>query len=273
MIGRARERARRIAAVALGPAIAIALALALAPVRAAAQESSAQESAPRVDGGEASREEEARALFERGTSAVRAGRFADARRDLERSIALAPRASTAFNLVVALRGIGAVVEASALCDRLLAGALGEVSPERRAEASPVCRDAAAAIAQLRIAVSDGGPVEIRVDGVSLGRLAPGEELERALDPGRHVVTRIATGGAPADREITLEPGAHATIELGGAAGGAPPEGEADVGLVIGLAAGGAALAIAAAIAIGVAVASSQQGDGADYPVIVTLARF
>jgi len=46
-------------------------------------------------------QDDPRALFERGTLAVEEGRFAEAEPDLERSRSLAPRPTTALNLIVA----------------------------------------------------------------------------------------------------------------------------------------------------------------------------
>lgn len=65
---------------------------------------------------------EARSLFELGTRAVHEGRFRESEDALTRSLLLVARPATAFNLVVALRGMGAMVRASGVCERSLSGA-------------------------------------------------------------------------------------------------------------------------------------------------------
>lgn len=216
-------------------------------------------------------DDEARSLFDRGTTAVHEGRFADARIDLERSLTLAPRAPTAFNLVVALRGMGQLVAASDVCEGLLAGRYGEIAPAQRAEAMPLCDAARAGVAQLAVRVGGEATLEIRIDGLAVGEAAPGELVEQDLDPGAHVVTIVSAGHAPIDRAIELEPGARTELELVGPAP-RPASSDPDLGLVIGLSAGGAAL-VAAIVIVAVVASSSQRSNDGDYPVVATLLRF
>lgn len=216
-------------------------------------------------------EDDARALFERGTAAVHEGRFADARVELERSLTLAPRAPTAFNLVIALRGMGQLVRAGDVCETLLADRYGAIEATQRAEAERVCADARAGIARLRVRAAGESAFELRIDGLSLGEIEPGDVVDHSVDPGAHVVTLVAPGHPPVDRVVELERGAQSELELLG-----PPrartESGPDVGLVFGITAGSAALV--AAIAIVAVVATSAQGPvGGDFPVTATLLRF
>lgn len=210
-------------------------------------------------------EPEARALFERGSAAVRAGRLADARRDLERSLALVPRASTGFNLVVALRGMGELVSANDVCERLLGGELGALEDAQRAQATSVCADTREGIATLRVRAAGAAPFELRVDGLSLGMLAPGDELDQALDPGAHVVTVVAEGGTPVDR--ALDAGRGERLELALEAPSVARDGGADVGWIVAGSLAGAA--VVAAVVIGIVVATGA-GPREDYPIVETL---
>src|SRR5512147_3037867 len=71
-------------------------------------------------------EEQARQLFDEGKDAMAVGRFSEAKDRFERSLALVPRASPAFNLAVALRGMGRPKEASDVLTRLLGGEYGDL---------------------------------------------------------------------------------------------------------------------------------------------------
>lgn len=217
-------------------------------------------------------QEDARALFERGTAAIHEGRFADARPDLERSLALDARPATAFNLVIALRGMGRLIDAGTACEALLAGEHGPLEDAQRVEAASICDDARRGVAHLRVRIGGTRPIEVRVDGVTLGDHAPGDEIDRSIDPGAHVVTAVAPGAEPVDRAVELARGASTELELAAPASARrEEEGGPDIGLAVGLSLGGAALA--AAIVVAVVLATASGPAPGDFPVTATLVRF
>lgn len=235
-----------------------------------------------VASGARAQEEDARTLFERGTRAVNEGRFADAEGDLTRSLSLAPRPATAFNLVVALEGLERFVRASELCDALLAERHGTLSVEQRGGAEARCAGVRGRVSRVVVRVTGERPLEIRVDGRVIGTIAAGAQLEAALDPGWHHVSASAEGHAPIERSLSLEPGDRteltldAPLESGSATStGAPPatttsEGP-DLGLVLGLVLGGVAI-VGGGIALGVVLSSGSPSPApGDFAVVMTLA--
>lgn len=166
----------------------------------------------------------ARALFDRGTSALEEGRFPEGRDLLQQSLALHPHAATAFNLIVALRGTEQPTEAVRHCGELLAGSYGQLTDDRRAQATEICRGAEEERARIEIVVTGAPRATIRIDGERVGELAGGEVLERFVDPGRHVIAVSSSGRAAAERTVRLERGGtlRTTIPLFELAA-APPE--------------------------------------------------
>jgi hypothetical protein len=96
-------------------------------------------------------------------------------------------------------------------------------------------------------------------------------LEQSVDPGTHVVTHLAPGRPRVDRSVGFERGGHVVLELSGAA---PAPAGPDLGLVIGLSAGGAGVALVIAIVIVAVVTSGPAAPVAgDFPVTSTLISF
>lgn len=136
---------------------------------------------------------EARRLFERGRDALRSGRFAEAREHLDRSLALHPHGSTAFNLAVALRGTGEPDRALALFDALLAGAHGPLPGPQREEVERLARDVRAESGVLALRISGVPEAEVRVDGRPLGEARSGRVARWHVLPGEHRVEASADG--------------------------------------------------------------------------------
>src|SRR5690606_5159985 len=212
---------------------------------------------------------EARALFERDTTAVQAGQFAEARADLERSLALVAHPSTAFNLVVALRGVGEGAAAEGVCAESPEPHLPPLDAERRREAERVCADVRASVAHLTIRAGGETPFELRLDGHTVAELAPTELLERALDPGEHVLSVVSPNGPPQDHALSLPPGARIRLELAAPAPARPAP--IDIPLIAGLTTAG--VVVLAAAIVTAALVATQSGPGADYPVVATLTSF
>lgn len=149
----------------------------------------------------------ARALFERASDELRAGRFAEARDLLNQSLALAPNPGTAFNLGVAYRGTGEALRAEAMLRSLLAGEHGSLDAGQRREVQRLLAETQAEIGTLVVRASGAERIELRLDGRLAGHVGDGESLEIRVDPGE----RIVLASAP-DRE-THE--ARARVRRGG----------------------------------------------------------
>lgn len=158
-------------------------------------------------------ESEARALFERGTTALRAGRFPEAEEDLGHSLELHPHPATAFNLAVALRGGGKPLGALRICDRLLHGAYGDLERERRTQAEEICTAAEGEVATLEVEAIGAARVDVRIDGETVATLADGQTVRRRLDPGRHVVSASAADHAGDERTVQISRGTSARVAL------------------------------------------------------------
>lgn len=230
-------------------------------------------------------QEDARALFERGTEAVDQGRFADAEPDLARSLAMAPRPATAFNLVVALEGLERPVQASVVCTALLANEYGELTTSQRSEADARCAAVRSRLAHLVVRATGDVTMEIRVDGRSIGSIAPGARLEAELDPGWHHVSASASGRGSVERSVSLTRGDRTELPIeagpreesgGGAASTgdrATPSTGPDVSLIVGLVLGAAAL-VGGAVVVGVVLGTAgPEPTPGDFPVVSTLIAF
>lgn len=151
--------------------------------------------------------EHARALFEAGVEALDAGRFAEAAPLLERSLALNPRPSVAFNLAFARVGMGQPVEARRVLDRLLAGDVGPVDPDLRARAEAKRAEATSMIAHLDV-LPEPVEADVRVDGAPTP-----SPVGLELDPGPHVIDVTARGFLDHQRALRLPPGARRTLRV------------------------------------------------------------
>jgi hypothetical protein len=154
---------------------------------------------------------EARRLFERGKEALRVGRFRDARADFERSLELVKKPSAAFNLAVALRGMGLAVEARRVLAQLLAGEYGELPAERRSAVKQLAREVRREIARLVVEIRGGPEAAVRVDGEHAGSVASGRPLDMEVNPGRHVITLSARLYRTIERRVTV--GSGRTLRL------------------------------------------------------------
>lgn len=202
-------------------------------------------------------EEEARALFEQGTAALASGRFPDARDLLRRSLEMHPHASTAFNLVVALRGTEQPTEAARVCEDLLAERLGALDAERMREARTLCDDVAGDRARIEVVVSGAPRIEVSLDDLSLGEVDDGASVERFVDPGWHVVRASAPGRTAAERSVQVERGRALRESLSLAP--APSDDAMAWGIGLGVA-GAALVGIAIAITVVVLAPSLPPSD-------------
>lgn len=149
---------------------------------------------------------EARTLFDRGKQSMSAGRFAEASDLFQRSLALVPKPSAAFNLAVALRGMGRPKESAQVFGQLLAGKYGTLPVERRAEIQSLIREVEADVATLEISASGASRIDVRVDGVKLATITTRKSIAIRVNPGERVVTLSAKQRDPVERKVTLAAG-------------------------------------------------------------------
>lgn len=154
---------------------------------------------------------EARMLFEDGVRASRDERWAEALDAFRRSRALVPRASTLFNIAIALDRLGRVRESITTIDEYLT--ISDVTADAidRAGATRLRIEGRARLGRLIVRVTPPDS-SLELDGA---QLAPGAVQE--VDPGDHVLSATAPGhltqrvrvavrpGADVERAIDLEP--------------------------------------------------------------------
>jgi len=158
----------------------------------------------------APQQNDARALFDQGRVALSTGRFAEARDLFRRSLELVPKAGSAFNLAVAMRGTGEALDAVVTLDRLLRGEYGAIAKEQRAEAEKLREQARADIGTIHVELSGTDSGRIRVDG------RPAEIDARGalgVDAGAHVVEASATGYKTVEVKVDVGRGATARVKL------------------------------------------------------------
>ncbi len=170
------------------------LALCLVSVPALAAEPSAQD------------RETAKALFDQGKTEMSVGRFAEAREHLQKSLDLVARPSVAFNLAVALRGMGRPKESAQLLRRMLAGSFGALPADRRAEVVQLEHEVRRDIARVVISASGAPSIEVRIDGVLVATLTSSHPNALETNPGERVVTLSARQHDAIERTLVLAPG-------------------------------------------------------------------
>ncbi|MEM9188647.1 MAG: hypothetical protein AAGF12_05700 [Myxococcota bacterium] len=191
--------------------VSLVLAMAM-PSLAWAQDQASEEPAAQDQASEEP-SAQAEALFEEGTAALQEGRFAEAVERYTASLDLLPQLATAFNLAVALRGVGRTRAAVELFDELLDERYGAFDDAWRATAEELRRETVREIARLSITLEGAEAAQLRIDGVPAGELRAGAPLLRRVDAGTHVLAALASGRATEDVSVRVERGGEATVEL------------------------------------------------------------
>ena len=150
--------------------------------------------------------------FDRGMELLEDGRFAEAAAKFEVSLSLAPRASTAFNLAVALRGTGDVVGATKRLEELLVAKHGALSSEQEEQARALLQKVRGETATLTIRVKGPPGATVRLDGTALSKKRSNIQTIK-VNPGRHRMTAFAPDHQAPDRTINLQPGARESVVL------------------------------------------------------------
>jgi hypothetical protein len=154
---------------------------------------------------------EARTLFDRGKESMGAGRFAEASDLFQRSLLLVPKPSAAFNLAVALRGMGRPKESAEVFGHLLAGKYGKLPAERRAEIQSLVREVEADVSTLEISAGGASSIDVRVDGLKVATITTRKSVRIRVNPGERVVTLSAKQRDAVERRVTLAAGKSARV--------------------------------------------------------------
>jgi hypothetical protein len=149
---------------------------------------------------------DAQSLFERGKEAMSVGRFSEAERLFRQSVELVPKASAAFNLAVARRGMGKPKEARDTLVELLAGRYGPLPDDRRGQAEELARETEGEISTIVIGMKGAPSAEVRVDGTRVGDVTDSRALTAAVNPGEHVVALSAKLRDTVERSVVVAPG-------------------------------------------------------------------
>lgn len=151
--------------------------------------------------------DDARAAFEQGVALARRARWLEASEAFRRSQSLSSRASTAFNLALALQQLGRVTEAREVLTACLAAPDAARDVTLRADAQRVLAAVQARVAAITLVVSPTD-VTARIDGDA--RPEAGATRTFELDPGRHTVRVEREGAEPEEFALSLEPGERVT---------------------------------------------------------------
>ena len=154
----------------------------------------------------------ARELFEQGTTALRDGRVEEGRDLLRESLELFPNLPTRFNLAVALRRAGDLLDAIELLEALAAGEHGRLSEEQHAEVARQLEQARSELPTLRVSVRGVPTASVRVDGQLAGSVS-GSTLDVPVDPGTHVVQASADGYEDASQTVSAGRGDRVAVVL------------------------------------------------------------
>lgn len=152
---------------------------------------------------------EARALFDEAVAEADAGHLERAVELFARSTALVERASTVFNLGVALATLGRHQEALDAFEHFLRIAGDDVDATRRDEAARRMVALRALRTRVEVRVSPS-QAEVWLDGARSGS---GPLLVLAVEPGSHELSARAEGHAPASQTVEAALGERVALSL------------------------------------------------------------
>lgn len=195
--------------------IACAIVLSVTTARAQSQQAAGGEDSPDEgskssdeQAGAANEKEQAISHFQAAVKLVEAGSYAEAARELERSIALYPSKNALFNLGNSYQALHRYVDALRIFERL--------DEEFGAELNPDLRQALdkqlAEVRELVVRIE----VEALPEGASLlldGRPLTTEGGGVTLDPGTYVVRAELDGYRAAEQSVDLSPGETKAVRL------------------------------------------------------------
>jgi hypothetical protein len=138
-----------------------------------------------------------------------AGRWTEARTLFRRAHELEPTARTFRTIGMCSFNLGDYKDALQHLDAALADPRKPLTQEQRAQVSDLIARSSAKLGRFRLQLSPEDAT-LRVDGSAPTLLA---QHELALEPGRHEITASASGHRTLVRQLSVEAGDHATLEL------------------------------------------------------------
>jgi hypothetical protein len=142
-------------------------------------------------------------------SAYDAGRWAEARTAFRRAHALAPTARTFRTIGMCSFNLGDYIDALQNLETALSDVRKPVTAEQRTQIAGLIERANAKLGRFRLKLVPEG-AGVLVDGAAPALLG-GHEL--LLEPGHHVIVASANGYRSLRRELAVEPGDRATLDL------------------------------------------------------------
>lgn len=159
--------------------------------------------------------DEARALqlFQEGTAALRKGDMPAARARLSESARLYPHPATAFNLAVAMKGMGDAVAALEQLEPLAEGKLGALPVEQQKQVRELLASLRGQTADVQLQLVDAKEVEVAIDAVPAGRLQRNAAHRMRVNPGRRVFEFSANGYSTQVRDLVVGKGETAELHV------------------------------------------------------------
>ncbi len=151
---------------------------------------------------------EARERFDRGLRLFNDGDNAGALAEFKRAYDLTQNPTVLFNIGLVYAAMGKPVEAVDVLDRVVADP-GALSAERLERAKQTRDEQSKRIAQL--VVTTDVPASVEVDGVEVTKTPLAQPIRIA--GGVHIVGAIASGYAPARKELTIAAGEKTEVHL------------------------------------------------------------
>jgi hypothetical protein len=151
-------------------------------------------------------EEDAEEAFQQGLTAFDAGDLEAARASYERSLALHPTAAAAFNLAGVLTDLERPIAAGVLYDELSRGVYGALDDAQLVEVAALGRAAEDAVARIEVRVASATPVEVQIDGETVGTATEDSPVTHTVEPGVHSVRGARTDGLETTRDVDVRPG-------------------------------------------------------------------
>lgn len=159
---------------------------------------------------DAPKQNDARALFDKGNALAKKGRYLDALNAFEQSHAASPNPVVLFNMGMCLKALERLLEATDVFERYLTEAGEHPTPDLREQAKNTLRGIAEEIPRLFV---KGAPLnaKIQLDDKAPRALAGAEDLR--ANPGRHRIRISAAGYLDYETSFEAVCGGRTTIEI------------------------------------------------------------
>lgn len=168
----------------------------------------------------------ARALGQEGHEALDRSDFATAVNRFTRADALVHAPTFLLGLAQAQAGLGHLVSALEIYNRILREGLPPRPPAAFVKALGTAQRESDALGRripyviVKVAGAGAGAAKVTIDGLPVPAAALG--VKRAVDPGKHAIRAESPGLAPSEVALTIAPGKTETVTLEPKPGVAPP---------------------------------------------------